>query len=315
MELSAAGDGADIAALIEPRPRDLGGGFFVRRALPSLQRRSIGPFVFLDQMGPADFHPGAGLDVRPHPHIGLATVTYLFGGELLHRDSLGSCQLIRPAEVNWMIAGRGIVHSERTPIAQRAQASSLAGIQAWVGLPRQEEESPPRFTHHEAHALPQLEHAGVQLRLIAGTFAGLRSPVETLSSMFYADACLQPGATLTLEHEHAERALYLYEGTLEIERQSFRSGRLLVLRSGGRVQALAREGARLLLLGGAPLDGPRQVWWNFVSSSPERIQRAADQWRSGGFGRVPDDEEFIPLPETPPPAVGAPEPARPVSYP
>lgn len=311
----SSNDATDVADIIEPRPRDLGNGFFVRRALPAIQRRSIGPFVFWDQMGPAEFRAGAGLDVRPHPHIGLATVTYLFDGEVLHRDSLGSSQLIRPAEVNWMIAGRGIVHSERTPIAARTHASSLSGIQAWIGLPQREEESPPRFTHHEADSLPQLEHGGLHLRLIAGTLRGLRSPVETLSSMFYADAQLQPGATLTLDHEHAERALYVYDGTLEIERQSFGAGRLLVLRSGRRVQALSPDGARLLLLGGAPLDGTRQVWWNFVSSSPERIQRAAEQWRQGGFARVPDDEEFIPLPDTPPPGAHTVEPSRSVNYP
>ncbi len=315
MSSNDANGGADIAEVIEPRPRDLGDGFFVRRALPAPQRRSVGPFVFLDQMGPADFRAGTGLDVRPHPHIGLATVTYLFSGELLHRDSLGSRQLIRPAEVNWMIAGRGIVHSERTPLPLRAHSSSLSGIQAWVGLPQHEEEAPPRFAHHEQHSLPQLEHAGVHLRLIAGTLCGLRSPVETLSSMFYADATLQPGATLRLEAEHPERALYLYQGSLEVERQAVSAGRLLVLRTDRPVQALAREGARLLLLGGAPLDGTRQVWWNFVSSSAQRIQRAAEQWRSGGFDRVPDDDEFIPLPDAPPPNGRPSEPPRPVSYP
>ena len=214
-----------------------------------------------------------------------------------------------------MIAGRGIVHSERTPMTARAHTSSLSGIQAWVGLPQREEESPPRFAHHDADSLPLLEHGGLQLRLIAGTLAGLRSPVETLSSMFYADARLHPGATLTLDHEHAERGLYVCEGTLEIERQSFVAGRLLVLRSGRRVQAFSPDGGRLLLLGGAPLDGVRQVWWNFVSSSPERIQRAAEQWRQGGFARVPDDDEFIPLPDTPPPAARTAEPPRPVNYP
>ena len=315
MSSSDAPESADVADIIEPRPRDLGDGFFVRRALPSIQRRSIGPFVFFDQMGPSDFSTGSGLDVRPHPHIGLATVTYLFAGELLHQDSLGSSQLIRPAEVNWMIAGRGIAHSERTPTAARSAPSSLSGIQAWVGLPQSEEESPPSFTHHDERQLPQAEHGGVHLRLIAGTLAGLVSPVETLSSMFYADAVLQPGATLALDDEHAERALYLCEGSVEIERQSFAAGRLVVLRSSRRVQALARRGARLLLLGGAPLDGVRTVWWNFVSSSPERIQRAAEQWRSGSFARVPGDEEFIPLPDSPPPGLRAAEPARPVSYP
>jgi redox-sensitive bicupin YhaK (pirin superfamily) len=314
MSSTDARGGGEVADVIEPRSRDLGDGFFVRRALPSIQRRSIGPFVFFDQMGPADFRAGAGLDVRPHPHIGLATVTYLFSGEILHRDSLGTRQLIRPGEVNWMIAGRGIVHSERTPLP-RAHSSSLSGIQAWIGLPQHEEESPPRFTHHDERSLPQLDHAGVQLRLIAGTLYGLRSPVETLSTMFYADARLQPGAALTLDSEHAERALYVYEGALEIERQPFAAGRLLMLRSGQRVQALSREGARLLLIGGAPLDGARQVWWNFVSSSTERIQRAAEQWRSGGFAPVPDDDEFIPLPDTPPPRVHTPEPPRPVNYP
>lgn len=312
---SNAATGAAVARIIEPRARDLGDGFFVRRALPSVQQRSIGPFVFLDQMGPAQFGAGAGLDVRPHPHIGLATVTYLFSGELLHRDSLGSRQPIRPGEVNWMIAGRGIVHSERTPTAARVHPSALAGIQAWVGLPQSEEESPPRFMHHDGRALPQFEHQGVHLRLIAGTLCGLRSPVETLSGLCYADVQLQAGATLTLESEHEERALYVYAGSVEFERQSFPAGRLLVLRSRRTIRALARAPARVLLLGGAPLDGARQVWWNFVSSSASRIERAAEQWRRGDFGRVPDDDEFIPLPDTPPPRPGGAEVARPVDYP
>lgn len=307
--MQTPGEGPEAGSIeqqIAPRTRDLGDGFTVQRALPARERRTIGPFVFFDRMGPAGFDPGRGLDVRPHPHIGLATVTYLFEGAILHRDSLGTTQLIRPGEVNWMIAGRGIAHSERTPVEVRHAPSRLSGIQLWVGLPRREEQMPPLFAHHGAQQLPLLEHAGARLRLILGTLGGAHSPVKTLSPMFYADAQLQPGATLELDAEHPERAIFICEGALRVDGVPFEAGRLLVLKPGGRVRLQAREdgstAVRALLLGGAPLDGPRYVWWNFVASSRERIERASEAWRSGRFDAVPGDNEFIPLPETPLPA-------------
>jgi redox-sensitive bicupin YhaK (pirin superfamily) len=289
-----------IDLVIDPPPRDLGEGFVVHRALPAPRRRTLGPFVFFDSMGPASFAPGRGLDVRPHPHIGLATVTYLFDGEMLHRDSLGNVQVIRPGEVNWMIAGRGIVHSERTPPGARRGTSSLAGLQLWVALPRSEEEMPPAFSHHESAALPVLQPAGVRLQLIAGTLGGARSPVPVLSAMFYADAQLAPDARLELDGEHAERGFFVSAGEVQVDGRTFGPGPLVVLRAGGTVGLIAGAGgARVLLLGGAALDGPRTVWWNFVSSSPERVQRAAEDWRAGRFAPVPEEHEFIPLPDKP----------------
>jgi redox-sensitive bicupin YhaK (pirin superfamily) len=310
------GQAAAVEQQIVPPARDLGDGFTVRRALPAPQRRTVGPFVFFDRMGPAGLGAGRGLDVRPHPHIGLATVTYLFEGSILHRDSLGTTQLIRPGEVNWMIAGRGIVHSERTPSEVRQGPSRLSGIQLWVGLPQREEQMPPLFSHHDAQQLPLLEHAGTRLRLILGTLGGASSPVQTLSPLFYADAQLAPGATLELEAEHPERALFITEGAVRVTGavsgegpaagEAFAAGQLLVLRTGCRVRlqapAQVAPGARVLLLGGAPLDGPRYVWWNFVASSRERVQRASEAWRAGRFEPVPGDSEFIPLPDAPLPA-------------
>jgi redox-sensitive bicupin YhaK (pirin superfamily) len=287
----------------------------VQRVLPAAIRRTVGPFVFFDRMGPTEFAAGNGLDVRPHPHIGLATVTYLFEGELLHRDSLGTTQPIRPSEVNWMLAGRGIVHSERTSITQRAAPSRLSGIQAWVGLPQKEEQAPPCFSHHGAEELPQIEAAGVRLRLIAGSYAGLQSPVPTCSPLFYADAQLEAGATLAVSGEYPERGIFISQGSLDVEHQSFAAGTMIVFAPGGEIRVHAPTAARLLLLGGAPLDGERQVWWNFVSSSPERMQRAADDWRGGRFDRVPGDDEFIPLPSTPLPQSTAPPVVKPVDYP
>ncbi|HEY7929795.1 MAG TPA: pirin family protein [Steroidobacteraceae bacterium] len=312
-----------IEQVISPQSRDLGEGFVVHRALPVPQRRTLGPFVFFDSMGPASFAPGDGMDVRPHPHIGLATVTYLFDGEVLHRDSLGNAQVIRPGEVNWMIAGRGIVHSERTPPAARRAPSRLSGLQLWVALPRAEEEMPPAFSHHDSAALPVLEHGGVRLQLIAGTLGGARSPVPALSPMFYADARLAPGARLGLDSEHAERGFFVSAGQVQVAGRTIGAGPLVVLRAGGAANLTAGpEGARVLLLGGAALDGPRTVWWNFVSSSRERVQRAAEEWRAGRFAPVPDESEFIPLPETPIPSArvdaAAPQagPAsKPVDYP
>ena len=279
-----------------PAVRDLGDGFKVRRALPSPERRSIGPFVFLDEMGPVAMPPGSGLDVRPHPHIGLATLTYLFEGEILHQDSLGVRQPIRPGDANWMIAGRGVVHSERTPQTLREQGHTAWGLQSWLALPQHEEERSPSFRHYPAAELPESSSAGVQVRLIAGTLGGLSSPVKTLSPTFYADARLAQEAELTLPPEHEERGAYIVEGSVSVDGQSFSRGLLLVFRPAMHVLLRAATASRLMLLGGQTL-GPRHLWWNFVASSRERIEQAKEDWRAGRFGAVPGDPEFIPLPE------------------
>ena len=281
---------------ILPRTRDLGDGFAVGRVLPAAERRMVGPFVFFDQFGPVEFPAGRGLDVRPHPHIGLATVTYLFAGGIVHRDSLGFVQPIAPGDVNWMTAGRGIVHSERTDAASRKKPQRLEGIQIWVALPAQHEETAPAFRHYPASALPVVESEGKSVRIVAGALFGQRSPVETLSELFYAAATLAPGAVLPLDVEHEERAAFLLEGTVEIDGRAFTPGRMLVFAPGRPVTLRAAAAARLLLLGGAPLDGPRHIWWNFVSSRKERIEQAKDDWQQGRFAGVPGETEFIPLP-------------------
>lgn len=286
-----------LETLIVSRTRDLGDGFEVRRALPSSRRRMVGPFIFLDQMGPAVFHSGQGLDVRPHPHIGLATVTYLFDGELLHRDSLGMVQPIRPGEVNWMTAGQGIVHSERTAPETRAAGGRVFGLQAWVALPKKYEETPPAFVHHASDSLPVLDGEGVRMHLIAGSLFGKRSPVQTFSDLFYAAAMLEEGAGLVLPAEHEERALYLAEGTVEIDGVEFNPGELLVFRPGSDIGIQASTPARMMLLGGEPMDGPRYIFWNFVSSSRDRLEEAKADWKAGRFARVPQETEFVPLPE------------------
>ena len=280
-----------------PEVRDLGNGFQVRRALPSAACRTVGPFVFFDQFGPTSFKSGAGLDVRPHPHIGLATVTYLFDGEIVHRDSLGSAQVIRPGEVNWMIAGRGIVHSERTAMSTRSAVSTLSGIQSWVALPQHEEQRPASFAHHAAVDLPLIEDAGRRIRIIAGTLFGERAPVATLSSMGYADAQLEARAELQFGDEFEQCAIYVVRGSVTAGGQRYGAAQLLLPRARERVRMQAEEPARLMLLAGAPLDGPRYVWWNFVSSAQDRIEQAKHDWREGRFGAVPgDSNEFIPLP-------------------
>ncbi|MGZ5100432.1 MAG: pirin family protein [Usitatibacter sp.] len=284
-----------IEARIVPPIRSLGDGFEVRRALPHAKRRSIGPFVFFDQMGPIALAGGKGLDVRPHPHIGLATVTYLFEGEIMHRDSLGTVQPIRPGEVNWMTAGRGIVHSERTPEALRAGGSNLFGIQTWVALPAAEEEAAPSFSHHEG--LPMIEDSGVSVRVILGDLLGLSSPVPTVSPTFYADVSIDAARRFAVPAKHEQRGVYVAVGAVAVGHESFAAGELLVLESGAEVLLQARSKARVLLFGGAPPDGPRHVWWNFVSSRKERIEQAARDWQAGAFARVPGETEFIPLPE------------------
>src|ERR1700730_3982367 len=292
---------AAIETIIVPRIRDLGGGFEVRRGLPSAERRTVGPFVFFDQMGPTTLLAGAGLDVRPHPHIGLATVTYLFDGEILHRDSLGTVQPIRPGAVNWMTAGRGIVHSERTPPALRKNGTRLFGIQTWVGLPKDREEVEPAFAYHPKAELPVLEGEGKRVRQIVGELYGSRSPLSVFSDMFYADAALDGGARLEVPADYEERAIYIAEGSVDIGGEIFEAGRLLVFRPGAPVTMSAVGPAPLLLPGGEPMDGPRHLWWNFVSSSQERIEQAKADWQQGRFAAVPGETEFIPLPEEPQP--------------
>ena len=289
-----------IETLIIPRARDLG-GFEVRRALPAPQRQMVGPFIFFDQMGPAEFLAGQGVDVRPHPHIGLATVTYLYRGEFHHRDSLGSNQVIRPGAVNWMVAGRGVTHSERTGAATRAAGHDLFGIQTWVALPTSAEDAAPSFEHHGRETLPVMEDAGARLRLILGTAYGERAPAQVFSETFYVDAELAPGARLGLPDDHEDRGLYLVEGEITVAGQAFEAGRMMVFRPGDRIAVAAGPaGARLLLLGGATLEGPRYIWWNFVASSQERIEAAKQAWRAedrARFALPPGDEaEFTPAP-------------------
>ena len=285
-----------LETIVVPRPRDLG-GFEVRRALPSAERRNIGPFVFFDQMGPAELAPGSGIDVRPHPHIGLATVTYLFEGTIVHRDSLGSVQAIEPGAVNWMTAGRGIVHSERSDNELRQRRQKLYGLQIWVALPRRYEETDPDFTHYAADLLPQIEGEGKTVRVIAGSLFGKASPVRTFSKLFYGDTVCRPGASLSLNNEYEERGIYLLEGAVDIHGQRFEPGRLLVFSSGDEITIKAVSAARFVLFGGEPLDNPRHLWWNFVSSSSARIEQAKSDWKNGRFAPVPGDSEFIPLPE------------------
>lgn len=295
----------DLETIIVPRARDLG-GFEVRRALPARERQMVGPFIFLDQMGPAALEIGQGMDVRPHPHIGLSTLTYLFSGEVLHRDSLGNEIVIRPGELNWMTAGRGIVHSERTPGDLRRVGSELFGLQSWVALSSRDEERAPDFIHHDAADLPVVDAEGMNVRVIAGRVLGAESPVVTSSPMFYADVTLRSGAVFPLERGFEERAVYVVRGRLRIAGDEFDEARLLVFRPGDTVAVEAVGDARFVALGGEPMDGKRYIYWNFVSSSRERIEQAKDDWRAGRFDRVPNETEFIPLPGTEP---------KPVDYP
>jgi hypothetical protein len=288
---------AEIATVIDGRPRDLG-GFEVLRVLPATARRLVGPFAFFDHFGPETLAPGRGLNVRPHPHIGIATVTYLFDGEFVHRDSLGSRQTIRPGEINWMTAGRGIVHSERTDPELRRTGSKIHGLQLWVALPRADEETEPQFLHYPAAALPALDLGGARVRVLAGSAYGERSPVRTFSPLFYVDVSMPPASELPLPSEHTERAAYVVEGAVDCGSERAGPGRMLVFAPGAEVVLRAAAGARLVLVGGAPLDGERHIWWNFVSSSRERIEQAKRDWREGRFPKVPGDEaEHIPLPE------------------
>ena len=286
-----------IELMVIPNAKDIG-GFEVRRALPTARRRLVGPFIFFDRMGPAILRAGQALDVRPHPHIGLATVTYLFDGRIRHRDSLGTEMVIEPGDVNLMTAGRGIVHSERSPEELRGAPLSISGLQTWLALPEDREEMAPLFENTGRAALPDFGEGGVSGRVVIGDFQGVRSPVRTASDTLYVDIALAPGATVQIPATAEERALYLLEGTVEIAGDRFPSDRLLVLRPGDEIVVGSAGGAHLMLFGGASLGSKRYIWWNFVSSSKERIEQAKEEWRTGRFDIVPgDEEEFVPLPE------------------
>jgi redox-sensitive bicupin YhaK (pirin superfamily) len=288
-------DALDV--VVVPRSVDLG-AFEVRRALPHTTRRTVGPFVFFDHFGPAVFKAGDGLDVRPHPHIGLSTLTYLYDGEITHRDTLGVKAAIRPGEVNWMTAGSGIVHSERTAPEHRQGGAPLHGLQFWVAMPRAKEEIAPSFSHLDDRALPQIDGEGKVVRMVAGGLFGLRSNLETLTETLFADVRLEAGATLPLDAEYEERAVYVSAGEIDVSGDRFGVGRLLVFRPGDQIALKAVVPSRVAVIGGSVLDGPRYIWWNFVSSRKERIDQAKNEWKLGRFGKVPGDEiEFIPLPE------------------
>ncbi len=286
-----------IALTLAPHARDLGDGFVVARMLPQAAQRTVGPFVFFDQFGPVSFAPGRGLDVRPHPHIGLATLTYVFTGEIMHRDTLGSAQVIRAHEVNWMTAGRGIAHSERTPDQLRDVAHSVFGLQFWVGLPAAMEEMAPAFAHHGAEELPQFTVPGATARLAVGRLLGRRSPVVTVSETLLVDIDLAAGGRFTIPAEHRERAVQVCTGTVSLGGETVAEKHLAVLEPGREVVLEAERPARCVLFGGDPLDGPRHLWWNFVSSSTDRIAKAKADWKEGRFPTIPGETEFIPLPE------------------
>ncbi|TMJ86322.1 MAG: pirin family protein, partial [Alphaproteobacteria bacterium] len=280
-----------------PRVRDLGDGFSVRRALPHGKCQMVGPFIFFDQMGPVQFIAGQGLDVRPHPHIGLATVTYLFDGRVMHRDSEGNALEITPGAMNLMTAGRGIAHSERSPADARQGSEGMFGIQSWIALPQAHEETAPSFQHFDAGSLALIEDGGVRARVIAGSAFGKTSPVGMLSEWLYAEVVLAPGASAPLDPDQEERAIYVAEGEVDIAGETFEGPRLLIFRPGDRITVRALRRARLMFLGGAALEGPRYIWWNFVSSRKERIEQAKEDWKTGRFAPVPNETEFIPLPQ------------------
>jgi redox-sensitive bicupin YhaK (pirin superfamily) len=288
-----------IELLIQGRAHELGPGFPVRRVLPSAKRRMVGPFIFLDHFGPMVVPPGGdGMEVRPHPHIGLATVTYLFDGGIFHRDSLGYAQAIRPGDVNWMTAGSGIAHSERTEPEMKRTGFRMHGVQTWVALPKSHEETAPSFEHVEKGKLPAWTDGGAALRLIVGTYGGRAAPTTHFSPIFYVAVEMPAAVKIAISPEHVERAAYVAEGSVTIGDRLLTVGDLALLQAGQPVEMIAGpDGAKVMLLGGATMDGPRHIWWNFVSSSKERIEQAKADWRDGRFAKVPGDHEFIPLPE------------------
>ena len=283
--------------ILKSHSKDLGGGLIVSRVLPGHPHQMVGPFIFFDQMGPMTAAPGQNVDVRPHPHIGLATVTWLFEGEMIHRDSLGVVQPISPGDVNWMTAGGGIVHSERGDPAKRKSARPMFGIQSWVALPKPQEDAAPTFSHHAAATLPRIRLPGADLRLIAGEAFGEKSPAPTFSRMFYLAVEMEPGAALTLPAEHEERGVYLVQGDVEVDGIRLAEKHLGFVSSKESIRIQAKTASRLMLLGGEKMDGPRFIWWNYVASSKERIEAAKQRWREQRFAPIPGETEFIPLPE------------------
>lgn len=293
---SVASPSPDIVCVLDSAPRDLG-DIHVRRLLPAVARKMVGPFIFFDEMGPATFEPGVGVDVRPHPHIGLETVTWLFDGEIQHRDSLGSNVVLQPGGLNWMTAGHGIVHSERTPAADRGAPSSLHGLQLWVALPLEDEDTEPSFAHYSGDDLPLVSRPGASIRLLAGSAYGSTSRVRTRSRLIYVDVSLEAGASLELLDGYEERAIYVLSGAVSASGLEASHGRMLVLADEARVTVTASANARFVIFGGDRLEGRRFIDWNFVASSTERIERAKQRWRDRAFPLVPGDElEFIPLP-------------------
>jgi redox-sensitive bicupin YhaK (pirin superfamily) len=284
-----------VATVLIPRARDLG-DFAVRRALPAADARSIGPFVFFDQMGPVTFGPGKGMDVRPHPHIGLSTITWLFQGEIQHKDSLGYDVTIRPGEVNWMTAGSGIVHSERSPAWARSGGAMLSGIQTWVALPKEQEECVPSFQHYPGDVIPRMDEKGLSIALIAGAAFGQRSPVVTASETLYAELKLKQGVKFFVPLLAEEQALYVADGSVTLAGTTYDAGTMLVLKRDTGALVTASTDAVCMLLGGTALDAPRHLYWNFVSSSLDRLEQAKDDWRNLRFALVEGDPEFIPLP-------------------
>jgi len=282
--------------VIVPRVRDLGDGFNVRRALPHGRRQMVGPFIFFDHFGPVQFIAGHGMDVRPHPHIGLATVSYLFDGSILHRDSEGNIQEIMPGAMNLMTAGRGIAHSERTPDMQRKHGQAMLGLQSWIALPADKEEMAPSFQHFDAATLPIIEDRNLRARVIAGSAFGATSPVTMVSDWFYVEVTAEAGAAVPLDATYEERAVYLVEGEVDIAGETFAAPQMLIFRPGDRITIKTAKKTRMMFLGGTPMEGPRHIWWNFVSSRKERIEAAKEDWKTGRFGPVPDETEFIPLP-------------------
>lgn len=283
--------------VIVPRVRDLGDGFNVRRALPHGRRQMVGPFIFFDHFGPVQFIAGHGMDVRPHPHIGLATVTYLFDGSILHRDSEGNIQEIVPGAMNLMTAGRGIAHSERTPDLQRANGQQMLGLQSWIALPAGKEEIDPSFQHFGAAILPVVEDKGAKARIIAGSAFGATSPVTMVSDWFYVEVTAEAGVAVPLDDTYEERAIYLVDGEVDIAGEKFAAPQMLIFRPGDRITVKPVTNTRMMFLGGTAMEGPRHIWWNFVSSRKERIEAAKEDWKTGRFGPVPNETEFIPLPE------------------
>jgi len=283
--------------VLKSHAKDLGGGLTVSRVLPGFPQQMVGPFIFFDQMGPVGVAPGQNVDVRPHPHVGLATVTWLFEGEMVHRDSLGVVQPIAPGDVNWMTSGRGIVHSERGDPLIRKSARTMHGIQSWVALPETHEDADPAFSHHPAASLPRIRLPGADLRLIAGDAYGERSPAPTYSRMFYVAAELEPGALLTLPAEHEERGVYLVQGSISVDGAQLTEHSLAVPPAGEKIGIRSSSHSRVMLLGGEKMDSPRYIWWNFVASSRQRIENAKQRWREQRFSPVPGEQDFIPLPE------------------